>query len=243
MNQSTHSNTASLGISKEIMGEAVCKWCKRTFETEVYIFSNGRTMKAGICNPCAEEREAKVHPDVVRAKRDVAWGRMVGGYFHIFDPNRIPTVMLPHFEDALTWKPTNTRGIGFMGKSRSAKSKVITELGRRLYITGTDVFPTSGVEFQEKVVAQVEDREGFGSYIQRVKTCHVLLLDDADKLKLTEAVEAAYYSMLEYRRRFQKPVLVTVNLNGQQMAAAASENRGEPIINRLRDVCEIIELK
>jgi hypothetical protein len=27
------------------------------------------------------------------------------------------------------------------------------------------------------------------------------------------------------------------------MAAAASDNRGEPIVNRLRDLCEIIELK
>lgn len=230
-------------ITHESMGESVCKWCKKPFETEIIHFVSGKTMQANICDPCAEVRKKMERPEIDLERRKMAWDRMVGGYFSIFDPNRIPVSMQPHYEDALSWKPTNTRGIGFMGKSRSAKSKVITELGRRLYVSGVDIFPTSGVEFQEKVAGQVEDREGFDSYMQRVKNCRVLLLDDADKLKLTESVEAAYYSMLEHRRRFQRPVLVSVNLSGKQMAAAASENRGEPIINRLRDLCEIIELK
>lgn len=237
------SATSGLLITHETQKEAPCKWCRKPFMTDVMHFANGKTMQANVCDPCSLDREKMERPEINLERRKQAWDRLVGGYFSIFDPMRIPVPMQPHFEDALTWKPSNTRGIGFAGKSRTGKSRVITELGRRLYVKGVDVFPTSGVEFQEKVVGQVSDREGWEAYIQRVKNCKVLLLDDADKLKMTEAVEAAYYSIMEVRRRFQRPVLVTVNSTGREMAQNATQNRGEPIVNRLRDLCEIIELK
>jgi hypothetical protein len=34
-----------------------------------------------------------------------------------------------------------------------------------------------------------------------------------------------------------------VNSTGKEMALNATQNRGEPIVNRLRDLCEIIEMK
>lgn len=120
---------------------------------------------------------------------------------------------------------------------------MLFELGRRLFIRGHDVYPTSGIEFAEKVQSQVTDKEDFEWYMQRVKHCKILIMDDADKMNMTPAVEASYYGMLEYRRRFQKPILVSVNSRGKDIAERATENRGEPIVNRLRDLCEIIELK
>lgn len=200
-------------------------------------------MMATICDDCADRRESREPVELREERRKLQWDQRVGSYFSIFDPNRLPAVMLPHFEDVLAWHPDNPKGIGFIGKSRTAKSKVLFELGRRLYIRGQDVYPTSGIEFAEKVQAQVNDRGEFEQYIHRVKNCKILILDDADKCRFTEAVEAAYYGMLETRRRFQRPVLASVNINGKQMAASATENRGEPIVNRLRDLCEIIELK
>lgn len=237
------SNTANLLITHETTATVPCKWCRKPFLTDVIHFASGKTMQANVCDGCHTEREKMERPELNLERRKMAWDRLVGGYFSIFDPNRIPVPMQPHFEEVLKWRPYGPRGTGFAGKSRTGKSRVITELGRRLYVSGVDVFPTSGVEFQEKVVGQVNNREVFEEYLLRCKNCKVLLLDDGDKLKMTEAVEASYYSMLEHRRRFERPVLVTVNLSAAQMSTAASDNRGEPIVNRLRDLCEIIELK
>jgi DNA replication protein DnaC len=182
-------------------------------------------------------------PEINLERRKQDWDRRVGGYYHIYDPDRIPQVIQPHLDTVFAWHPDSPKGIGFIGRSRTGKSRVLFELGRRLYVKGQDVYPTSGIEFAEKVAGQVTDKEGYESYILRVKNCKILLLDDSDKLNFTPAVEAAYYGMLEYRRRFQRPILASVNSNGKAMAAAASDNRGEPIVNRLRDLCEIIELK
>jgi DNA replication protein DnaC len=177
---------------------------------------------------------------------------MVGPYYFTFDPERLPQAISGHVEGCFAWHPDSPKGIGFLGRSRTGKSRVLFELGRRLFIRGHDVYPTSGIEFAEKVASQVTDKEDFEWYMQRVKHCKILILDDADHLNFTPAVEASYYGMLEYRRRFQRPILVSVNMNGKEMASkiatkageeAAVQYRGDPIVNRLRDLCEIIELK
>jgi DNA replication protein DnaC len=200
-------------------------------------------MQANVCDRCHERREAAQPVAVKDEKRKQDWDRRVGPYYYTFDPDKIPQAIQPHLDSVFNWHPDSPRGVGFIGKSRTGKSRVLFELGRRLFIRGQDVYPTSGIEFAEKVASQVTDREGFEWYLQRVKHCKILVFDDCDKLNFTPAVEAAYYGMLEYRRRFQRPILASVNCNGKAMANAASDNRGEPIVNRLRDLCEIIELK
>jgi len=228
---------------REFQKQAICKVCNKPFETDVAEFFNGKSLQANVCDVCFERREARQPVDLKNEKRKQVWDRMVGPYYHTFDPERLPMVIREHLDAIFLWHPDSPKGVGFLGKSRTGKSRVLFELGRRLYIRGQDVFPSSGIEFAEKVQGQVNDKEEFEWYMQRVKNCKILLLDDCDKLNFTPAVEASYYGMLEYRRRFQRPILASVNSNGKAMANAASGNRGEPIVNRLRDLCEIIELK
>lgn len=238
--------TANLLITHETQKEVPCKWCRKPFMTDVMHFANGKSMQANVCDLCSLERQKMERPEINLERRKQDWDRRVGGYYHIFDPDRIPQVIQAHLATVFAWHPDSPRGVGFVGKSRTGKSRVLFELGRRLYIRGQDVYPTSGIEFAEKVAGQVGNREEFESFMARVKTCKVLLLDDADKMSFTPAVEAAYYGMLETRRRFQRPILASVNSTGAQMTGPEgrmSQNRGEPIVNRLRDLCEIIELK
>jgi DNA replication protein DnaC len=220
-----------------------CKICNNEFLTDVSEYTNGKVLRANICDQCAKQRDARDPVSMRNEKRKQIWDHMVGPYYYTFDPDRLPQAISGHVDEAFRWHPDSARGVGFLGRSRTGKSRVLFELGRKLFIQGHDVYPTSGIEFAEKVQSQVMDRDGFEAYMQRVKNCKILLLDDCDKLNFTPAVEASYYGMLEYRRRFQRPILASVNSNGKAMAAAASDNRGEPIVNRLRDLCEIIELK
>jgi DNA replication protein DnaC len=239
-------NFSHIEIKREFQREVPCKWCQKPFQTDVVEFTNGKSMQANMCDNCAEERRRMERPEVDKERRKQTWDRMVGSYYFTFDPDRIPQAIRAHLDDTFNWHPDSPKGVGFLGKSRTGKSRVLFELGRRLYVKGQDVYPTSGIEFAEKVSGQVTNKDDFEWYMQRVKHCKILVLDDADKLNFTPAVEAAYYGMLEYRRRFQKPILVSVNCTGAQMATSdrgMSLNRGEPIVNRLRDLCEIIELK
>lgn len=233
----------------------ICRACGQLFEAEACDLAPfGKRLAPTICDPCAIAREAlpltveqqkaglpylnrNAAPMDPRIARNAAWSEMVGSYFDGFREDLLPKVIKPHASKVLAWTMKD-KGVGFTGPTHGGKSRVIHELGRKLYVSGVDVFPTSGIAFQDAVSRQVDFKAEFESYLRRAKTCSVLLLDDADKLKFTEAVEAAYYALFEERRRFQRPILVTTNLRGQEMSG--SGNRMPAIVSRLRDLCEFI---
>jgi hypothetical protein len=218
----------------------ICRVCEQPFESEVCqetLAAFGRALCASICDVCASATKAAPDPEVERQRRGSRWIQTVGSYYEVYDSAKLPEEIKPHTEQILKWQPMKGHpGIGLIGPTHTAKSKVIHELGRRLYMDGYDVFPTSGMEFQTMVLKQVSNRDAWDGYLERCEKAHVLLLDDADKLKLTDAVEAWYYGMLEARRKWLRPVLATVNVAGDQMTG--SENRLPAIVSRLRDLCE-----
>lgn len=218
----------------------ICRVCERPFESEVCretLEAFGRILYASICDSCATATKAEPSPEVERARRGELWRQMVGSYYNGYDERKLPEVIKPYAPSILKWQPRKEQpGLGLMGPTHTAKSKVIHELGRRLFIDGYDVYPTSGMEFQTMVLKQITDREAWELYLHRCERASILLLDDADKLKLTDAVEAWYYGMLESRRKWLRPVLATVNVAGDQMQG--SENRLPAIVSRLRDLCE-----
>jgi DNA replication protein DnaC len=119
----------------------------------------------------------------------------------------------------------------------------------QLHLAGHDVFPTSGIDFQRRVHRCVVDRAGWERYLDRCESAEVLLIDDADKLNFTPGVEAEYYGLLETRRNWQRPILCTLNLTGQQLSELARDkidhrsDRMPAIVERLRDLCEFVSVE
>ena len=227
-----------------------CAMCGAPFEAETdpeleRVFH--RRLTATVCDACAakESRERKSiatpRPLTPEERRRQRWISAVGTRYAMFHREHLPAVMQPHVDRVLSWTP-RPRGIGLLGPSRIGKSPLLLALAQRLYFAGHDVFPTSGIAFQRAVHRSVDDRGGWDHYLGRCQGAEVLLLDDADKLNLTPGVEAEYYGMLEHRRNWQRPVLATLNLSGDQLASLARDrhDRASAIVERLRDLCEFI---
>lgn len=176
-----------------------------------------------------------------RARLEAQWIAMVGPYYTGFNEAMLPAVIRPHVRSVLEWDAQSAKGVGFLGTTYTGKSRLIHALGYRLHMAGHDVFATSGIEFQEKCTSQVHD-PGWRGYLAQCCESAILVLDDADKLRLTDAVEAAYYGMLERRRKWCLPVLATLNVGGDTIASMGSASRGGPIATRLRDLCGFIPL-
>lgn len=232
---------------------AICQGCGAAFPFRpdpVVVSAFGYDLAPSHCEECDASRiintpydapRSRVVDDLARdAKRADEWQSLTGPYFANFNASLLPRAIVPHVETVMVWMPDSARGIGFMGSTGTGKSRVIHELGRQLYMEGLDVFATSGIEFQRRVISQIQDRDGWRRYLARCEDSAILVLDDADKLKLTDAVEAEYYGMLEVRRRWLRPVLATLNVSGADIAASGSSNRGGPIATRLRDLCDFI---
>ncbi len=231
-----------------------CLLCGAPFEAETdpeveRLF--GRRLTATVCDTCAgrdamareldrraQERARTLPP---RERRRRRWIAMVGTRYAEFHAEHLPAAIQPHAERVLAWTP-RAQGIGLMGPPRTGKSPLLFALGQRLHLAGHDVFPTSGIAFQRAVHRSVEDRATWERYLARCEESTILLLDDADKLNLTPGVEAEYYGMLEHRRNWQRPVLATLNLCGEELRGLARErhDRASAIVERLRDLCEFV---
>lgn len=133
------------------------------------------------------------------------------------------------------------RGLGLMGDSFFGKSMIMHELARHAFSNGHDVYVTSAAEFAYQVGQKDNDRRM--KMIDRCKEAEILLLDDVGKEKMTDRVESDLYMMLEHRRRWLRPLLTTVNSDGKGLRKGMSDDRGEPIVNRIREAAEILEVK
>lgn len=217
-----------------------CRDCGTLFTTPVASIC-GRTLFASQCDDCAALEETQ---RLIRPSRDLAreWLGKVGSYYADFEMTQLPYDSQPIAEIVLAWT-VGAKGIGLVGPTGTGKSRILHELGQRLYAAGVDVHPTSGIEFGQKVGRKADDMGIWHAYLDRCERCVVLLLDDADKMNLTAATEAEYYGLLEMRRKWLRPILATLNLTGVELAGTASANRGAPIITRLRDLCQFISMK
>ena len=76
--------------------------------------------------------------------------------------------------------------------------------------------------------------------LYRARRRKILFLDDLGKAKFTERVEMEFYDLIEFRAANKLPILFTANMSGKQLTEALGEDRGEPIMRRLREFCDII---
>lgn len=224
----------------------ICRVCGKPFEAESVVFPGARNpFHPTVCERC-EAREKVTRPpspsDSPQDRRQAQWVAMVGTRYAKFDRERLPAEIQPHVDRVLSWTEAERVGIGLLGAPKTGKSPLIYALAQRLYLRGVDVFPTSGIVFQREYMRGIEEKERWAKYLASCECAAVLLIDDADKLNFSPGVESEYYGMLEERRNWERPVLCTLNLDGEQLAGLARDraDRAAAIVERLRDLAEFI---
>lgn len=118
--------------------------------------------------------------------------------------------------------------------SADALSKVTEEEKRsafyRNYSIKTPALFTNTVEMLEKIKKSYEEND---SFIDRVKNCPLLILDDFGAARVTEWVEEKIYEIIDYRYSNLKPVIITSNSLPNELAAAFDKR----ITDRLKEMC------
>lgn len=221
---------------------ANCKGCGTSFESASASFTiAGRsvTIRESYCPTCQAEKEADL-TEPEKAPLRKPWSEICPLAYQGFDFGRLPDLSRGTATQVFEWKES-PRGIGLIGESRRGKTFVIHELMRRLYESRKSVRLESGTGFAYAVGSpeQSERRRVIDSCIR----VDCLLIDDLDKMKLTDRVEADLFHVIEERRRAQRPMFVTLNAKGATLETMMSENAAKPIINRLReDVCRFFAI-
>ncbi len=212
-----------------------CVFCHTPFTPLPLL--DGKVMSACCSDECVDAEKARrkldPHGNPLPARAPgPAWCSICPPRYACFDAERLPPRGLAVADSVLAWNPRTTpgHGIALIGPSDTGKSMLIHEAARRAFARGHHVFITCAAEF----AWQAADFDARRPYLQRCLSAPVLVFDDVGKSKLTERVESDFFHILDHRERWRLPLLWTANTHGDDLKATMTEDRADPILNRLR---------
>lgn len=189
-----------------------------------------------LCPDCKEKFKGK-HAKEQRMERSREWAGICPLEFRQTVPERLPKPNL--YYETMRWK-FGTRGRALMGPTGKGKSRCAWKLAEREFLNGRDVKVLRsdfGVIFAHKYTVS-----GTAAYewLEEFCTAELLLMDDAFKTKLTDAAEGAIFNIVDYRTQNMRPMIITMNDTGDTLKSRMTADRGEALVRRIREFCDVI---
>lgn len=240
----------------------VCQQCGQDFLAMVSRVDGQTVLRAMVCEPCVESARAASEQDAQRAReagREASWelicpidyretdlARLVAGMRAKTKPCRMvggKKVFLPVEELVglvTNWDSKSTRGIGLIGPSGHFKSRLIFQLLHRLHFQdGFEIRYLNAVYFADDLAASYSNNaKEANQWLERLCRVPILFIDDLGKERCTDRVEAGLYRVTEERRAKRRRTFFTCNQSGEELIGRMTQDRGLPIVNRLREMCD-----
>lgn len=145
------------------------------------------------------------------------------------------------FYQIMAWR-YGERGLMLRGVTGLCKTRAMWRLVRRLFDEGRAIEVMTAGELGRSY-GDAAGRYESSAWFDRMTSIDVLFVDDLGKGSWSEAVRAVFFDLVDKRARTGKPILVTTNDDGAQIADKMREaNLGDPLVRRLREFCEVIPM-
>ncbi len=150
----------------------------------------------------------------------------------------------PQLERVLAWRP-GPRGLALVGPTGKGKTRCAWELFRKLMDEQhAHVLAYDGIGWALAVSRAFGAPDTTEDWLDYVCSAEVLFLDDVFKGRLSEAQEHALYGVFERRTANMLPIVCTLNATGgtllDRMTDAGRAERGEPLLRRIREFCDVV---
>jgi len=80
-------------------------------------------------------------------------------------------------------------------------------------------------------------------FLDALRTADFLLIDDIGKGRLSPAVAAEFFAIVDHRYQYQLPMIWTANSTPEEIASCMSEDMAAPFAGRLNDSSRIVRFK
>ena len=135
----------------------------------------------------------------------------------------------------------NSKGLMIAGDTGKGKTRAAFLLMHKIHMQGMSVEIFHGNSFAHQCAINFGEMNG-EKWIAEISRRKVVFFDDLGKFKLTERVEAELFGLIEIRMAHKRPIIATTNLTGDALKGKMTSDRGEPLVRRLRECCEIVLL-
>jgi DNA replication protein DnaC/primosomal protein DnaI len=233
-------------MSSDIYIPGICTECGQSFDPGLPPLLGGINIPITRCDACqdklAKEWEANEQRQATAAQQAAFW-EQVPPLYRGTDKSRLPASLVAAV-DAYEYGPT---GLAFLGKAGEGKTRAavlllhrMAEAGKRVcYLPCTKFCAFAADTFADSKATKADARKA----LEKAARCHVLLLDDLGKNRMTERAEVELYDLLEHRTGHLLPTFWTSNSNAAALHAMFSPDRADAMIRRLgKEFCEHVVL-
>ena len=134
-----------------------------------------------------------------------------------------------------------SQGLLLAGPTERGKTTLAWILLKRMFDEGRSIAAYDSTEFSRKVAKLYADSPSQAvDWIESLIAVDILLLDDLGKGRMTDRVESELFGVVEGRNKHMRPIIATTNMTGGELSAAMTNDRGEPLMRRFRNYCEIV---
>lgn len=216
--------------------------CQKCYEPFVPFSVTALTDKLiNVCPECAEKEAVSDQRAAVnrvnsqlasREKREI-----VPVAFRDTQAHMLPSPQM--LQRVMVWK-FGRQGLCLHGPTGTGKSRCAWMLASREHKAGRVVRSMDAKMGYVYAAQFAESPAVVKEWIDKHTACDILLLDDIFKVKLTESVECAIYSVFSMRTEDGKPTILTTNDTGDSILDRMSVDRGAPFVRRLRQFTRAI---
>ncbi len=213
-----------------------CEGCSGSFQVEKGMFEK----HVRRCPACIEKGDAEIL-EKEKARKikefDDGWKKICPASFQETDPEKLPCQQ--GYKAVMQWQP-GSRGLILNGPTGRGKSRVAWLLLRRLYYDRVKFIALNSLAGLNYAAKFSRSPEMVEEWVDELISVPILFMDDVFKIKLTESFESVLFSIVDQRTESKKPIIITSNDTGESLSARMTNDRGGPLVRRLREFCDSV---
>ena len=228
---------------EKTINKKLCEYCGKPLSDNAIYYVNGM----GFCNHTCENLYL-VYEQHKNRIADVFYSNTLPNYRHN-DIERIKNQLVkPERADSiLNWK-LGSRGLAIMGSTGCGKTRLLTELLKRLIKenlvgieSSLEVFYAG--ELERAIMESFKVSAQYSNLMYKLENCDLLVIDDFGKERFTERFELSVFQIFEKRMAKLKPTIFTTNYKGEEFKARFSDTQNyEPLSRRINESFDRIVL-
>lgn len=219
---------------------AICRSCGREFEKCKVLGTLAKYQTE--CPECVEREifgDSAAILANASAKRASDWQKTFESIcpplYRDTDPKRINSEKL---SQVLAWE-CQSKGLVIHGESGKGKTRAMWLLVRQLLAQGKSVRVFDCLDFELECSDRFARGEG-KNWVKALLSYDVICFDDLGKFRLTDRVESVLFGLWEKQIANLKPIIATTNDTGATIENRMTENRGAPLVRRIKEFCTCI---
>jgi DNA replication protein DnaC len=228
----------------------ICLDCKSTFNAELILFNGRPLFSNSICEPCLSKRihenDSKRDQEILNAKNNAFWSEVPKMYAET-DKSRLQAILVAAIDGYdVASRDNSTKGLGIIGKSGAGKTRTAVEILHKAHLAGKTICYLKATKLtqaaQDRFHSDDQIKNQAEARIRRAYKSQVLFLDDLGKGRLPNSAEELLYDIIDERCERGLPIIWTSNAGSKELKEMFSSDRGIPILRRLAEFCNIINL-